>query len=153
MGRLHGLAGRQRGERHPTLEDNVVIGAGAKILGPITLGSGARVGSNAVVVKDVPPGATVVGVPGQILRPTDDRGLTRQATARRIGFDAYGTAQDMPDPVAQAVDRLLDHIHALEQRIDALQESVNEVRIETGTAEQTAGAWAPPPKAAPPKAE
>jgi serine O-acetyltransferase len=143
----------QPGKRHPTLEDNVVIGAGAKILGPITLGSGARVGSNAVVVKDVPPGATVVGVPGQILRPTDDRGLTRQATARRIGFDAYGTAQDMPDPVAQAVDRLLDHIHALEQRIDALQESVNEVRIETGTAEQTAGAWAPPPKAAPPKAE
>jgi serine O-acetyltransferase len=133
----------QPGKRHPTLEDNVVIGAGAKVLGPITLGAGARVGSNAVVVKDVPAGATVVGVPGQVLRQADDRSRTRQATARRIGFDAYGTAQDMPDPVAQAVDRMLDHIHALEHRMDSLQESVNEVRVETGTAEQTAGAWTP----------
>jgi len=133
----------QPGKRHPTLEDNVVIGAGAKVLGPITLGSGARVGSNAVVVRDVPPGATVVGVPGQVLRQVDDLSRTRQATARRIGFDAYGTAQDMPDPVAQAVDRLLDHIHGLEHRIDGLQESVNEVRMETATAEQTAGAWTP----------
>ena len=58
----------QAGKRHPTLGNNVVIGAGAKVLGPITIGAGGRVGSNAVVVKDVPPGATVVGIPGRIVR-------------------------------------------------------------------------------------
>ena len=62
----------EKGKRHPTLGNNVVIGAGAKVLGPITLHEGARVGSNAVVVKDVPTGATVVGIPGRIVQATID---------------------------------------------------------------------------------
>lgn len=133
----------QPGKRHPTLENHVVIGAGAKVLGPITLGAGSRVGSNAVVVKDVPAGATVVGVPGQILREAGEQSRARQETARRIGFEAYGTARDMPDPVAEAIDQLLDHIHVLESRLASLQESVNLIQVETATAEQTASAWRP----------
>jgi len=110
----------QKGKRHPTLQDNVVIGAGAKILGPVTLGEGARVGSNAVVVKDVPPGATVVGIPGRVVVKKEVQ-EHRAAMAKKIGFDAYGASQDMPDPVANALDRLLDHMHKVEQRLDELE--------------------------------
>jgi len=116
----------QKGKRHPTLDDNVVIGAGAKILGPITVGSGARIGSNAVVVKDVPAGASVVGVPGHVVTEKKERERQREEMALRIGFEAYGQTRDMPDPVANAIDSLLDHIHALEQRLDAMQKQVNE---------------------------
>ena len=77
----------EKGKRHPTLENDVVVGAGAKILGPITMGQGARVGSNSVVVKDVPAGATVVGIPGRIVVADAER---RRETAARIGFAAYG---------------------------------------------------------------
>jgi serine O-acetyltransferase len=109
-----------KGKRHPTLDDNVVVGAGAKVLGPITVGRGARIGSNAVVVKDVPENATVVGVPGHVVtkRGTHEQ---RQATAARMGFDAYGLTQDMPDPLANALNAMLDHIHRLETQITAGQ--------------------------------
>lgn len=109
----------QKGKRHPTLEDGVIIGAGAKILGPITVGSGARIGSNAVVVKDVPQGATVVGVPGHVIsrRQSDDKQAQREAMAKKIGFDAYATGKDMPDPVQNAIDSMLDHMHEIERRL------------------------------------
>lgn len=108
------------GKRHPTLKNNVVVGAGAKVLGPITLHDGARVGSNAVVVKDVPENVTVVGIPGREVtsRTTDEK--RREALAEKLGFDAYGATQDMPDPVANAVNRMLDHIHLMEERTDCL---------------------------------
>jgi serine O-acetyltransferase len=112
-----------KGKRHPTLADNVVVGAGAKVLGPITVGSGARIGSNAVVVKDVPADATVVGVPGNIVTKKDSVGQ-RQATAARMGFDAYGLSRDMPDPLANALNAMLDHIHKLEIQIESLQEQI-----------------------------
>jgi serine O-acetyltransferase len=115
-----------KGKRHPTLHNNVVVGAGAKILGPITVGANARIGSNAVVVKDVPPGATVVGVPGHIAAPKDDKSKRREAMAKRIGFDAYGTPKDMPDPIANAIDSLLDHIHSMETQIEAMQKAMRE---------------------------
>ncbi|MEW6353779.1 MAG: serine O-acetyltransferase [Pseudomonadota bacterium] len=111
----------QKGKRHPTLGNDVVIGAGATVLGPITVGDGARVGSNAVVVKDVPPGATVVGIPGHVVsKQKTGQEQARAAIAKKIGFDAYGTAQDMPDPVANAIDCLLDHIHVMDAKMDML---------------------------------
>ena len=124
----------QKGKRHPTLQDNVVVGAGAKILGPITIGANARIGSNAVVVKDIPPGASVVGVPGNIVTPKPDATRRRQEMAKRIGFDAYGATQDMPDPLTNAINSLLDHIHGLEERLDALQKHQEEDGMKVSTA-------------------
>lgn len=115
----------QKGKRHPTLGNDVVIGAGAKILGPITLANGARVGSNAVVVKDVPEGATVTGIPGRIVTPRKQQEKRREEIAQKMGFDAYGATQDMPDPVANAVNRVLDHIHLMDERMDKLCEEVH----------------------------
>ncbi len=118
----------QSGKRHPTLGDDVVVGAGAKILGPIQVGSGARIGSNAVVLKDVPEGATMIGIPArQVGESSRSQGEEQRArVARRIGFDAYGTTE-MPDPVAQAVDAILDHIHVTDRRIEELCKAVQEV--------------------------
>ncbi len=116
----------EKGKRHPTLENDVVVGAGAKVLGPITVGRGARIGSNAVVVKDVPEGATVVGIPGHIVgRKLSGKVQQRHAMAKKIGFDAYGTTQDMPDPVARAIDCLLDHLHVLDSRNEKICEALN----------------------------
>ncbi|MEK7304201.1 MAG: serine O-acetyltransferase [Pseudomonadota bacterium] len=113
----------ERAKRHPTLGKNVVVGAGAKILGPITIGDNARVGSNSVVVKDVPANATVVGIPGRIVIEKDDANSEkRRAMAEKIGFDAYGQHHgQLPDPVSQALDRILDHLHVVDERL-ALQD-------------------------------
>ncbi len=111
----------EKGKRHPTLGRDVVVGAGAKILGPITIGDGARIGSNAVVVKDVPAGATVVGVPGRpVIKRDGEMDQRRQAMARKMGFDAYGLTRDMPDPVAQAIHCMLDHLHQVDERMEAM---------------------------------
>ncbi|WP_371230404.1 serine O-acetyltransferase [Pseudomonas sp. QE6] len=110
-----------KGKRHPTLADGVVVGAGAKVLGPFTVGAGAKVGSNAVVTKEVPPGATVVGIPGRIIMKDDaDQAAKRQAMAEKLGFDAYGVSQDMPDPVARAIGQLLDHLQAVDGRLEGM---------------------------------
>jgi len=117
----------QKGKRHPTLANDVVVGAGAKVLGPITLADGVRVGSNAVVVKDVPAGATVVGIPGRVVArkaEPDEKHARRKAFAEKIGFDAYGTTQDMPDPVANAINCMLDHIHAMDQQMQNMCKSL-----------------------------
>ncbi len=114
----------KEGKRHPTLENNVVIGAGAKILGPITLGAGSRVGSNAVVLKDVAPGDTVVGIPGRVVQKRSAIDPMREALAQKMGFDAYGMAQDMPDPVAHAINCMLDHIQVLDARVEQLSAQV-----------------------------
>lgn len=121
----------EKGKRHPTLGNDVVVGAGAKVLGPITIGAGSRIGSNAVVVKDVPPRSTVVGVPAHVVRRqrTEDE-QRRRAIAMKIGFDAYGTTQDMPDPVANAIDRLLDHIHAMDTRLEEICAAVRKLGVE-----------------------
>ncbi|MFZ5593409.1 MAG: serine O-acetyltransferase [Pseudomonadota bacterium] len=126
-----------KGKRHPTLGNDVVVGAGAKVLGPITVGDGGRIGSNAVVVKDVPPGATVVGIPGRVARTRDkaEPEQRRRAFAEKIGFDAYGTTQDMPDPVVNAINAMLDHIHVLDGRIEQLSA---ELRRMGGKVEDTA---------------
>ena len=106
------------GKRHPTLEAGVVIGAGAKILGPVTLHAGAKVGSNAVVVRDVPAGATAVGIPARIVEATKD--LAREEKAEKMGFSAYAISRTEDDPVAQAIHGLLDHAVETDRRIECM---------------------------------
>jgi serine O-acetyltransferase len=104
-----GGTGFQRGKRHPTLEDNVTVGSGAKLLGPITVGHGAKVGANTVVVEDVPPNATVVGNPGH--------------TVRVEGRKVEGPDADwihLPDPIADAIRGLSERIGELEARLAVL---------------------------------
>lgn len=123
----------KKGKRHPTLGNDVVVGAGAKVLGPIVIGAAARIGSNAVVVKDIPPGATVVGIPGRVVKQMaaqDEHDQRRRAFAKKIGFDAYGTTQDMPDPVANAIDRMLDHIHAMDSKVEMLCDALKKANID-----------------------
>ena len=98
----------ERTDRHPTLGKGVVVGTNASVLGPIHLGDGAKVGSNSVVIRDVPEGATVVGVPG------------REVAADRGARKALDHA-NLPDPVAQVISRLLDTIETLERRLHALE--------------------------------
>jgi len=115
------------GKRHPTLEDDVVIGAGAKILGPITLKKGVRVGSNAVVVKDAPANATVIGIPGHIIEDSsqsdeDDSKKTanRERIEQLIGFEAYATDGTSYDPVAQVISNMLNHSRMLEEQLQSI---------------------------------
>lgn len=108
------------GKRHPTLGNDVVVGAGAKILGPITVNDGARIGSNAVVVKEVPINTTVIGVPGREVTQQTGTQENREKIAHKMGFDAYGATQDMSDPVANTVNRMLDHIHKMDERMDKM---------------------------------
>ena len=100
------------GKRHPTLENGVLVGAGAKILGPIRVGAGARIGANSVVIEDVPPEMTVVGIPGRIVRGAEHRRLV----AGRIDLDHHL----MPDPVGEAIATLVDRIDFLEMRLARL---------------------------------
>ncbi len=103
-----------KGKRHPTLEDGVVVGAGAKVLGPFTVGAGAKIGSNAVVTKAVPAQATVVGIPGRVIEKAPT------ATDAASEFDAYGVTPDMPDPVARSIGAMLEHMQAVEKRLDGM---------------------------------
>ena len=110
-----------RGEkRHPTLGSGVVVGAGAKVLGGFLVGDGARIGSNAVVVKEVPAGATVVGIPGRIV---EDRSA-EQAAAR---FAAYAVVQEQDDPYAKAIQSLVAHSQELERAVAELEEKLARV--------------------------
>jgi serine O-acetyltransferase len=121
----------EKGKRHPTLGNDVVIGAGAKVLGPILIGDDVRIGSNAVVLKDVPPGATVVGVPGRVVSGgKDEQHKRREAIATKMGFDAYGSTQDMPDPVANAINTMLDHIHVMDQRLEEMSRGLQSLGAE-----------------------
>ncbi len=117
------------GKRHPTLMDNVVVGAGAKVLGPITIGKGAKVGSNSVVVKDVPDEATVVGIPGRIVAQAKDleKANDRDKIARKYGFDAYAVSPDNPDPVANAIGRMLDHVHLIDTKVEDMCKAINKM--------------------------
>ncbi|MEN8214631.1 MAG: serine O-acetyltransferase, partial [Pseudomonadota bacterium] len=120
----------QKGKRHPTLGDGVVVGAGAKVLGPIEIGAGARIGSNAVVVKAVPPGATAVGVPGRLIQPKkEQQDAHRKVIAEKMGFDAYGVSKDAPDPVAHAINCMLDHIHVMDRRMEKMCKAMKDMDL------------------------
>jgi serine O-acetyltransferase len=127
------------GKRHPTLEAGVVVGAGAKVLGGFTVGAGARIGSNSVVVKAVPAGVTAVGMPARIVQPKsgaaaaggdDEAGQAARAKpaqpvasdepARHRRFAAYGLTAGADDPLAQALHQLIEHIAEQDRRIEQL---------------------------------
>ncbi len=114
-------------KRHPTLEAGVVVGAGAKVLGSFTVGAGARIGSNSVVTKTVPPGATAVGIPARII--SDDVDQRREADANRMGFSAYAITQGADDPLSVALHQLIDHVAEQDKRIDQLLESLERLGV------------------------
>src|SRR3954464_9375248 len=105
-------------KRHPTLGAGVVVGAGAKILGGFTVGEGARIGSNSVVVKDVPPGATVVGIPGKVVEGKE---------AEDARFAAYAVVLEHSDPYAKAIQQLVEHSQELERSLRQMQARMAEM--------------------------
>lgn len=116
-----------KGKRHPTLGDRVVVGAGAKILGPFTVGEGARVGSNSVVVREVAPGTTVVGIPARVVHEGSEPSAAVSEVAKKMGFDAYGLSKEMPDPVASAISTMFDHVQRLDEQLVAVCRLLREV--------------------------
>lgn len=116
-----------KGKRHPTLMSGVVVGAGAKILGPITIGAHARVGSNAVVVKDVPDNATAVGIPARILDSAAEKQRNQQA--EKLGFSAYAISADMNDPVVKAIHGLIDHSTHIDHRLELILEQLQKLGV------------------------
>ena len=111
-------------KRHPTLGKDVVIGAGAKVLGGFTVGDGAKVGSNAVVTKPVPAGATAVGNPARIIQAETD--AKREEAASKMGFSAYGVTQN-DDPVSQAMRGLIDNATSQEHQIALLWKAIEQL--------------------------
>lgn len=130
-----------KGKRHPTLGTGVVIGAGAKVLGPILLGDGARVGSNAVVVKDVPAGSTAVGIPARIL--DEESKLVREQAAERMGFSAYAISADMNDPVVKAIHGIVDHTAHTDGRIAYILEQLEKLGVKIEDERATADKFDP----------
>jgi len=111
-------------KRHPTLGRDVVVGAGAKVLGGFTVGDGAKVGSNAVVTKPVPPGATAVGNPARIIQAEAD--ARREEAASKMGFSAYGVTQN-DDPLSQAMRGLIDNAAGHEHQIALLWQAIEKL--------------------------
>ncbi|MEY4364091.1 MAG: hypothetical protein RLZZ24_1443 [Pseudomonadota bacterium] len=111
-------------KRHPTLGRDVVVGAGAKVLGGFTVGDGAKIGSNAVVTKPVPAGATAVGNPARIIQAEQD--ALREAVASKMGFSAYGVTQN-DDPLSQAMRGLIDNAAGHEHQIALLWQAIEQL--------------------------
>lgn len=106
-----------KGKRHPTLANNVVVGAGAKVLGPFTVHEGARIGSNSVVLKEVSAGSTMVGIPAHPVGSPEHKRATGQVDE---GFNAYGQSSDNVDPVAHAISQLCERVQEMDQYNKAL---------------------------------
>lgn len=100
-----------KGKRHPTIGNNVVIGSGAKILGPFKVGDNSKIGSNSVVVKEVPPNSTVVGIPGRIV-----------SGDKKVDFDH----SNLPDPVAKAIECIIDRVVILEKDVSKIKEDIQD---------------------------
>ena len=128
---LHGVTlggtSLKKEKRHPTLGDNVVVGAGAGVFGAFTIGSGSRIGAGSVVVREVPPNSVVVGVPGRV---TSRHG-------QRVGGDIDLNQVDLPDPLARTLEQLVDRIHLLEAEIERLKKG-------SDTADVVQGEWDEP---------
>jgi len=117
-------------KRHPTIGNNVVVGAGAKILGPFMVGNNSRIGAGSVVVNEVPPNSVVVGVPGRVTY-RDGRKVVRE-----IDLEQH----ELPDPVAKAVECILDRLHHLEHEINALKKESSKEPVEKTRSETPAAA-------------
>ncbi len=124
----------KEGKRHPTLGNGVVIGAGAKVLGPIHIGDDAKIGSNAVVVKDVPAGATAAGIPARILD---------EEKKKSSGFNAYGVGNDKDDPLSKAIHGLLGHSVTVDQRIDFILQQLEKMGVNVEEERATADKFDP----------
>lgn len=123
-------------KRHPTIEDNVIIGSGAQILGPITVGNGARVGANSVVTRNVPEGVTAVGIPAHVVPANGRAGDAR--------FRAYGTtAEGCPDPVSRELEFLRAEIRSLASRLAEAEGRLQELEPANGEAKPVDGGGAP----------
>jgi serine O-acetyltransferase len=121
---LGGTSLSKGSKRHPTLGRNVVVGAGAKVLGGFEVGENAAIGSNAVVTKPVPPGATAVGIPARIIQAEDS--LRREEVASKMGFSAYGITQN-DDPLSQAMKGLIDNASSQEHQIALLWQAIEKL--------------------------
>ena len=128
---LGGTSLEQGAKRHPTIGDNVIVGAGAQVLGPFTVGACARIGANAMVIKEVPDGATVVGQAAEIVKRRHADGV------EKAPFVSYGTPLDLStrDGMERTVTGLLEHIHKLETRLKALEDGDNATTSTAGLAE------------------
>lgn len=135
-------------KRHPTLGHNVVVGAGAKVLGPLTVGDNSRIGSNSVVVKDVPPNSTVVGIPGRVMKPSTaaEQGAVGDA-GRHAGFYAYAQPPQVSDPTTRAVEQLASQIEQVEQRMSTLLKELEKQGIRTDMQSATPDVHKPPRRA------
>src|SRR6185295_18241191 len=125
---LGGTSLAKGAKRHPTLGKGVIVGANSQVLGGFTVGDNARVGSNAVVLKPVPPGATAVGNPARIIQAEAD--ATREATAAKMGFSAYGLTQG-DDPVSLAMKGLIDNASGHEHQIALLWQAIEKLSART----------------------
>lgn len=123
----------KEGKRHPTLQNGVVVGAGAKVLGPITIGEGAKIGSNAVVVKDVPDGSTAAGIPARIL----------DGEKKSSGFNAYGLSSDQNDPVSKALHGLIGHSETVDKRIELILQQLEKLGVNVEEDRATADKFDP----------
>jgi serine O-acetyltransferase len=121
---LGGTSLAKGAKRHPTLGRGVIVGANSQVLGGFVVGDDARIGSNAVVLKAVPPGATAVGNPARIIQAEAD--ATREATAAKMGFSAYGLTQG-DDPVSQAMKGLIDNASGHEHQIALLWQAIEKL--------------------------
>ena len=111
----------EQGKRHPTLGDDVIIGAGAKVLGPINVGNGSKIGSNAVVLEDVPTGSTVVGIPARTA--TDDSLRLDEHIQKKDEFRPYGQIPGLSDPIDETISTLIKKIDSLEKELAELKSS------------------------------
>jgi serine O-acetyltransferase len=123
----------KEGKRHPTLGNGVVVGAGAKVLGPIHVGDGAKIGSNAVVVKDVPAGATAAGIPARIL----------DQEKKAPGFNPYGLSNDQNDPVSKALHGLIGHSVSVDHRIELILQQLEKMGVNVEEERATADKFDP----------
>ena len=125
---LGGTSLAKGAKRHPTLGRDVIVGANSQVLGGFTVGDGARIGSGAVVVKPVPPGATAVGNPARIIQAEAE--AAREAAAAKMGFSAYGVTQG-DDPVSQAMKGLIDNASGHEHQIALLWQAIEKLSSRT----------------------
>jgi serine O-acetyltransferase len=121
---LGGTSLTKGAKRHPTLGRGVIVSAGAKVLGGFTVGDGARVGSNAVLLQAVPPGATAVGIPARIVQKSSD--AQREEVAAKMGFSAYGVTNG-DDPVSLAMKGLIDNAAGHEHQIALLWQAIEKL--------------------------